>query len=102
MSVCSIQLPQISREIPTPITFGTNARVTSWIWVIDWNTEITKPITRAGTRIGAESLRATSMVCIAMSMTALSVTGSPRIALDKRPDHQTPAVDEHEQQQPER
>ena len=48
ISVCSIQLPQTSSAMPTPITLGTKARVNSWIWVIDWNVEIVNPITRAG------------------------------------------------------
>ena len=38
----------------------------SWIWVIDWNSEIAKPITSEVTRIGAESLSATTMVWRAM------------------------------------
>ena len=38
-SVCSIQLPQTSSAMPTPISFGTNASVNSWIWVTDWNSE---------------------------------------------------------------
>ena len=65
-SVCSIQLPQSSSAMPTPISFGTKASVNSWIWVIDWNSEIVKPMTSEVTRIGAESLSATSMVCSAM------------------------------------
>ena len=38
----------------------------SWIWVIDWNSEIAKPMTSAVSRIGAESFSATSMVWSAM------------------------------------
>ena len=54
--------------MPTPISFGTKASVNSWIWVIDWNSETVKPMTSEVTRIGAESLSATSIVCMAMSM----------------------------------
>ena len=52
--------------MPTPISFGTNARVNSWIWVIDWNSEIVKPMTSDVTRMGAESFSATIMVRRAM------------------------------------
>ena len=64
--MCSIQLPQTSRAMPTPMSLGTKARVNSWICVIDWNSEMTKPMTSAVTRIGAESFSATTMVRIAM------------------------------------
>ena len=75
--VCSIQLPQTSRAMPTPISFGTKARVNSWIWVIDWNSETTKPMTSEVTRMGAESFSATIMVRMASSMIAVSVMGAP-------------------------
>ena len=48
----------------------------SWIWVIDWKSEMVKPMTSEVTRIGAESFSATTMVCRAMLMTVVSVTAA--------------------------
>src|SRR6478752_2774991 len=97
--VCIIQLPHSSRAMPTPTSFGTNARVTSWIWVSDWKSETAKPITSAVTRIGADSLSATSIVWRAMSMMAVSDMARLSVAGDEGLDDEGPAVDHHEQQQ---
>src|SRR3546814_11450197 len=68
--VCSIQLPHNSRATPTPNSLGTKARVNSWIWVIDWNSESVKPMTSEVTRTGALSCIATSLVFKENSMPA--------------------------------
>src|SRR3954447_4375904 len=98
-SVCIIQLPQISSATPTPTSLGTNARVTSWIWVSDWKSETAKPMTREVSRIGADSLRATSMVWRAMWMIAVSLMVRLPVARDEGLDDEGPAVDHHEEQE---
>ena len=52
----SIQVPLSSSATPTPTTFGTNARVNSWIWVADWNSETANPMTSAVSSVGRGEL----------------------------------------------
>jgi hypothetical protein len=73
-----IQWPQTTRATATANAFGTNDRVTSWICVIDWNSEMAKPTTSAVTSTGAPSFAATMSPCRPMSSTALASTHPPR------------------------
>src|ERR1019366_5593312 len=43
----------MTRATETATAFGTNERLVSWIWVIDWKAEIANPTTSAVIRIGA-------------------------------------------------
>src|SRR3954447_22821931 len=87
-----------------PIAFGTKLSVASWICVTDWNSETPKPMASAVSRIGAQSLAASSIACRPSSMTVWSFMRSPRspVARDEGVHDQTPPVDQDEEQQLER
>src|SRR3954454_1799728 len=92
------------------MALGTNESVASWIWVTDWKSEMPNPTASAVSRIGAHSLAARIMACRPISMTVWSFMRSPparrstrsRVARHERVHDESPAVDEHEQQQLER
>src|SRR3954469_20610995 len=103
MSWPSIQWPEMTITRATPASLGTNVSVTSWIWVTDWNSEMARPITRLVMRMGAATLAVTVIIRSAISMTVVSVMGSPSMeARQKGLDDQRPAIDQHEQQDLER
>src|SRR5947207_14011912 len=57
----------------TAASLGTNVSVTSWIWVTDWNSEMPRAIPRLVSRMGADTLAVTNIMCRAISITAVSV-----------------------------
>src|SRR5690348_3384275 len=108
-SSCSIQLPDTTRTIATPASFGTNVSVTSCTCVADWISEMNRPSPIVTMRIGASSFTLMVIAWSAMCRTALSVIGNLRgygassvEARDERLHDQRPSVHHHEQQQLER
>ncbi|HWS33745.1 MAG TPA: S8 family peptidase [Actinoplanes sp.] len=86
----SIQLPVSNSTAPIAAAFGTKERVDSWIWVTDWNSEMTKPTPRAVSRTGADIFAATVIDMKATSMTCASDIAIPLRSDVSRPGEAQP------------
>ncbi len=59
VSVWSMKGASSSIAMKTTMIFGTKVKVTSWIWVSAWNSEMTRPISSAMIMSGAPSFSVT-------------------------------------------
>src|SRR5437870_2809556 len=87
-ATCTEMAPISDGVSKLALTWGAKVSVTSWIWVTDWNSEMARPTPRLVNRMGADTLATTTIICTAISITAVSVmwSGALRRSWGRRQD----------------